>query len=63
MIYCNDKFIEGEFRIKQLKDFLILHNLPLVVFLGEDATKVTGRIQYHSRSNQGVGFTLPFDKD
>ncbi|XP_034235749.1 uncharacterized protein LOC117642048 [Thrips palmi] len=62
-IYCNDKFVEGVFRIKQLKQFLILHECPLTVHLCEDATVVTGRIQYDSASNQIVGPTLPLDSN
>jgi len=62
-IYCNDKFVEGVFRIKQLKDFLILHGCPLTIHLCEDATAVTGRIQYDSASNQIVGPTLPLDSN
>jgi len=61
VIYCNDKFVEGVFRIKQLKDFLFLHECPLVIHLCEDATAVTGRIQYDSSTNQLVGPTLPLD--
>lgn len=61
MIYAEEGFIEGEFRIRQLKEFLTLHNLPFKVFLCEDATRVTGRIQYASKSNQVKGFSLPLD--
>jgi len=62
-IYSNEKFAEGTFRIKQLKDFLILHDCPLIVHLSEDATAVTGRIQYDSVRNQIVGFPLPYDSN
>lgn len=62
-IYSNDKFVEGEYRIKQCKEFLISHDCPLEIFLCEDATCVTGRIQYDSTSNQIVGFTLPLDRN
>ncbi|KAK3924533.1 Octanoyltransferase [Frankliniella fusca] len=53
---------EGEFRIQELKEFLIKRNLPLEVFISEDATKITGRITYHPGTNQLVGFVLPRDE-
>lgn len=55
--------IEGEFRIKELKLFLQERHYPLRVHISEDATRVNGRIQYHSATNQVVGFTLPLDSD
>ncbi|KAE8747043.1 hypothetical protein FOCC_FOCC006298 [Frankliniella occidentalis] len=60
-IYSNDKFVEGEYRIKQCKEFLLRNDCPLEIFLCEDATCITGRIQYDSTSNQVVGFTLPLN--
>ncbi|KAK3907516.1 Maturase K [Frankliniella fusca] len=54
---------EGEFRIQELKEFLIKRNLPLEVFISEDATKITGRIMYHPGTNQLVGFVLPRDEN
>ncbi|KAK3908792.1 Cell adhesion molecule 2 [Frankliniella fusca] len=54
---------EGEFRIQELKEFLIKRNLPLEVFISEDATKITGRITYHPGTNQLVGFVLPRDEN
>lgn len=62
-IYANEKFAEGLYRIKQLKDFLVLHDCPFIVALSEDATAVTGRIQFDSARNQIVGFTLPLDSN
>jgi hypothetical protein len=62
-IYSNEKVAEGVYRIKQLKDFLVLHDCPLIVHLSEDATAVTGRIQYDSARNQIVGFALPVDSN
>ncbi|KAF5308018.1 hypothetical protein FQR65_LT18283 [Abscondita terminalis] len=50
---------EGEFRFSQLKLFLINRELPLKVWISEDATRVTGRIEYCSKSNKLVGFLLP----
>lgn len=53
---------EGEVRSKQLLKYLQDRGLPLAVCLSEDATRVVGRIQYDSPSNQIVGFVLPIDK-
>lgn len=36
-------------------------NLPLVVSLSEDATRISGRIQYDAKSNEIIGFVLPLD--
>lgn len=50
---------EGNCRAKELKTFLLSKNLPLVVWLSEDATRITTKIQYDAKSNQVVGFVLP----
>ena len=54
---------EGQCRAKELKEFLISRNLPLVVWLSEDATRLTGRVQYDKETNQLIGFVLPFDSN
>lgn len=61
-IYCNKVLTEGEFRIKEFKLFLQERH-PLRVHISEDATRVNERIQYHSTTNQVVGFTLPLNSD
>ncbi|XP_043289665.1 uncharacterized protein [Venturia canescens] len=53
---------EGVCRAKELKEFLVGRNLPLIVWVSEDATRITGRIQYDTRSNQLVGFVLPLNQ-
>lgn len=53
--------IEGEYRFPQLKNFLIKNNLPLCVWISEDATGITGKIEYDSISNKIVGFVMPFN--
>lgn len=53
---------EGEGRFDELLEYLTSRNLPLMVSLSEDATKITGRVQYDSRTNQIIGFTLPLDE-
>lgn len=60
-IYSRPVLTEGVFRINELLEYLKERNLPLAVYLSEDATRVEGRIQYHPASNQAVGFTLPLD--
>lgn len=54
--------VEGELRGKQLLKYLEDRGLPKEVVLSDDATRVVGRIQYDSSSNQIMGFALPIDK-
>lgn len=54
---------EGVLRIGELQSYLKNRNLPQVVSLSEDATRITGRIQYDSKSNEILGFVLPLDKN
>lgn len=53
---------EGILRSEELRYYLDERNLPKVVSISEDATRIVGRIQYNSRTNQIVGFTLPINK-
>lgn len=55
--------LEGQIRSKELLKYLNDLNLPLIVTLCEDATRIIGRPQYDPSSNQIVGFTLPLDKN
>ena len=50
------ELFEGPCRAQDLKQFLQLRNLPFTVWLSEDATRITGRIQCNPNSNQIVGF-------
>lgn len=52
---------EGVLRTEELRNYLNERNLPNVVCLSEDATRVVGRVQYDSRTNQIVGLTLPIN--
>lgn len=56
---CN--IAEGVLRSEELRIYLEERNLPLQVSLSEDATRIDGRVQYHFKSNQIVGFVLPID--
>lgn len=54
--------IEGELNFTGLSNFLTKHNLPRCVWMSEDATGITGRIQYDPTTNQIIGFVLPVNK-
>ncbi|KAK3917567.1 50S ribosomal protein L4 [Frankliniella fusca] len=58
-----DTIREGYFRFKELSDFLTARNLPRIVSISEDGTRVKGQIQYDRKTNQIVGFVLPLDKN
>lgn len=53
--------IDGCLRSVELLKYLTDRNLPLVVSISEDATRIDGRIQYDSKTNQVSGFVLPLD--
>lgn len=53
---------EGVPRFNELLVYLNQRKLPLMVSLSEDATRVVGKIQYDSKTNQLVGFTLPLNE-
>ncbi|CAG9812470.1 unnamed protein product, partial [Phaedon cochleariae] len=50
---------EGKLRFIELKEYLLKHNYPLDVWISEDATAITGRIQYDSKTDSIIGFPLP----
>ena len=52
---------EGIFRFDELLAHIIDHKAPKIVSIGEDATRVIGRIDYDSETNRCVGFVLPLD--
>lgn len=53
---------EGILRTQELLQYLNDLNLPKVVSLSEDATRVTSRIQYDKSTKQLVGFVLPLSE-
>lgn len=55
--------IEGQLRCDELLAYLKNRNLPLIVSLSEDATRVINRVQYDSSTNQLIGFVLPTDQN
>ena len=52
---------EGTFRFDDLFKHISDHNAPRIVSIGEDATRVIGRVDYDSETNRCVGFVLPLD--
>lgn len=56
------KMVEGELRCDQLKSYLYERNLPSTVWISEDATRITGKIQYDPSTNQLVGLVLPLNE-
>lgn len=55
--------VEGVLRSVELLQYLNHLQLPKIVALSEDATRVTNRIQYDSQTNQLVGFVLPLGEN
>lgn len=43
---------EGCFRFEELRVFLIKRNLPPKIWISEDATRITGKIEYDAKSNK-----------
>lgn len=58
----NEPIKEGEFRFHQLQKYLEDRALPNTVWISEDATRITGKVQYDPRFNQISGFTLPLNE-
>ena len=55
-----DEFIEeGVLRINQLAKFLNKRGLPNVVWISEDGTKISPKIEYDPKTNKIVGFVIP----
>lgn len=55
--------VEGQIRCDELLSYLNSRNLPLVVSIAEDATRITNRIQYNKKTNELIGFVLPLNYD
>lgn len=52
--------VKGEYRFDTLKMFLKERNLPMCVWVSEDRTHISSKIEYDTLSNKIVGFVLPF---
>lgn len=57
------RIVEGVMRDDELLRYLKDSDLPLVVSLSEDATRITAKISYDPATNQSIGFALPLDDD
>lgn len=58
----NYRIVEGIPRYDELLVYLNERKLPLVVNLSEDATRIVGKVQYDSSTNQLVGFVQPINR-
>lgn len=58
----NSPIIEGILRCNELQLFLEQRQLPKIVSISEDATRIIGRVQYDRKTNQIVGFVQPLDR-
>lgn len=55
--------IEGTLRHNELLVYLKSMNLPMYVSLSEDATNITGMVEYFSPKNQIVGLVQPLNEE
>lgn len=53
--------IEGKLRCHELYNYLKQMNLPLKVWICEDATGINAKVEYHAATDQLVGLVLPID--
>lgn len=59
----NCHIIEGVLRADELYTYLTERNLPLVVCLSEDATRIVDKTQYNPSTNQISGFVAPLKEN
>lgn len=53
------KFYNISLNFKGLSTFLEQRSLPKIVWISEDGTRITGKIEYDSNTNKIMGFVLP----
>ena len=53
---------EGSFRFEELKKHLDQYKAPSVISIGEDATRIVGRVDYDTETDKCVGFVLPLNE-
>ncbi|XP_031349112.1 uncharacterized protein LOC116175142 isoform X1 [Photinus pyralis] len=58
-LYTNISHEEGKLLVFQLKEFLLRNKYPCKVWVSEDGTAISGKIEYNAHQNVLVGFTLP----
>lgn len=56
------KIIEGKVRAEELRTYLESFNLPLAVWLSEDASGIVPKVDYDGTTNLIVGKVLPIDE-
>lgn len=64
--YIADKgprLTEGELRTEELYEYLMSRDLPLVVCISEDGTRMIGKVCFDPRTNKLVGFSLPLNEN
>lgn len=54
---------EGIFRFNALKQFLVKRGYPLEVWISEDQTAITNKIEYCAKNNTVIGFVPHIDSD
>ncbi|XP_058454508.1 uncharacterized protein LOC131432318 isoform X1 [Malaya genurostris] len=54
---------EGIVRVEELKAYIIRNNLPMIVIMSEDATKINGALEYDSTRNKVCGLVAPLDNN
>ncbi len=50
-----------KFNFQELANFLDQRNLPKVIWVSEDATRISSKIEYNSNTNKVMGFSLPLE--
>lgn len=56
-----ENFLEGRLMVAELKKYLITNGYPLLVCWSEDATRITGGIEYKVSSDQLTGLVAPLN--
>lgn len=59
----SNNIVEGCIRTNELVNYLKARDLPPFVALSEDATRITGTVQYDAKTNLLVGFVLPINQE
>lgn len=58
-----DPIEEGVLRFDELQEYLDQNNLPTVVFISEDGTRIISRVVYDSKTNRIVGLVGELDRN
>lgn len=57
------RVVEGELRSEELMKYLDEHKAKKIVWISEDATAITSKVNYDPITNQLVGILLPLGKN